>query len=622
MGIMSSLRRRAAAVAAAACAGVLALTGCTAFNNSDDGTADGNGTSATTQTFQPSGGKPTATLSIASGSENKEVAVAIQKAADQSNVAVTMHYMGSLEIMNALKAGGQDHDAVWPASSMWISMGDTKHIVKDAASTSTTPIVFGIAKSKAVKLGWADDTGAAKPVSTADILAAVSDGKLTFSMTSATVIDSALNVYQTALRKPSWTIWVVDYSGSMSGEGKNGVVKGLNAALDPDQAKKSYIEPASGDVNILIPFETEAHRPVKATGTSTSDLLHEADAADASGGTDIYEGLLSALDELPSESEASQYTTAIVLMTDGRSNSDHQDEFESAYKSRGRDLPIFSIMFGDADPSQLKSLATLSNAKVFDGRRRPRRRLPPSQGLQLMLQVICGFVVGLLLAGLGFGLVGGGVPGLIVAVVLAALGYIAASTLTEPERRIGKMLVSALPNGQKTADTIDAANARLNSIAMLTKQVRDPAVKAEANDFIAATKDLVQYVTRDTSAYPTLRHYITVYGEQTEKLLRSYVDVESSGARDQIATVRIETIEALQVLEQTAAGELSRAVSAKTLGITADSDAIQRLARMDGYDDVAPSPVPSSAADEGRHAPSQTPSGGPAHQSDQKTDAQ
>ena len=436
---------------------MLALTGCTAFNNSDDGTADGNGTSATTQTFQPSGGKPTATLSIASGSENKEVAVAIQKAADQSNVAVTMHYMGSLEIMNALKAGGQDHDAVWPASSMWISMGDTKHIVKDAASTSTTPIVFGIAKSKAVKLGWADDTGATKPVSTADILAAVSDGKLTFSMTSATVIDSALNVYQTALRKPSWTIWVVDYSGSMSGEGKNGVVKGLNAALDPDQAKKSYIEPASGDVNILIPFETEvhrpvkatgtstsdllhestarstnvyqpalrkpswtiwvvdysgsmsgegkngvvkglnaaldpdqakksyiepasgdvnilipfeteAHRPVKATGTSTSDLLHEADATDASGGTDIYEGLLSALDELPSESEASQYTTAIVLMTDGRSNSDHQDEFESAYKSRGRDLPIFSIMFGDADPSQLKSLATLSNAKVFDGR--------------------------------------------------------------------------------------------------------------------------------------------------------------------------------------------------------------------------------------------------------------
>lgn len=201
-----------------------------------------------------------------------------------------------------------------------------------------------------------------------------------------------------------------------------------------------------------------------------------------------------------------------------------------------------------------------------------------------MLQVICGFIAGLALAGFGFWLAGGGVVGAGVAVVLAGLGYVAVSTLTEPERRIGRALASALPNGQKAADAIDAANARLRSIATLTSQVRDASVRAESNDFIVATRDLVNYVTRDTSAYQTLRHYITVYGEQTEQLLRSYVDVESSGARDQITKARTETIEALQVLEQTAAGELSRAVSAKTLGIAADSDAIQRLARMDGYD--------------------------------------
>lgn len=213
-----------------------------------------------------------------------------------------------------------------------------------------------------------------------------------------------------------------------------------------------------------------------------------------------------------------------------------------------------------------------------------------------MLQVICGFVVGLAFAGLGFWVAGGGVVGVGVAVVLAGLGYVAASTLTEPERRIGKMLASALPNGQKAADTIDAANARLKSISALTAQVRDPYVRAEANDFIVATRDLVNYVTRDTSAYQTLRHYITVYGEQTEQLLRSYTDVESSGAHDQIAKARTETIEALQVLERTAAGELSRAVSSKTLGIAADSDAIQRLARMDGYDTETAAAAASEAA--------------------------
>ncbi|WP_225431793.1 hypothetical protein [Bifidobacterium platyrrhinorum] len=200
-----------------------------------------------------------------------------------------------------------------------------------------------------------------------------------------------------------------------------------------------------------------------------------------------------------------------------------------------------------------------------------------------MLQIICGIVAGGLLAALGFAVAGGGFVGLGVSLALAALGYVAGSTLTEPERRIGHMLASALPNGQKAADAIDAANSRLNSIAMLARQVHDEGVRREADDFIEATRSLVDYVAKDTSAYPTLRHYITVYGEQTEKLLRSYVDVESSGAHDQAAKARGETIEALQVLERTAAGELSRAVSAKTLGIAADSDAIQRLARMDGY---------------------------------------
>lgn len=201
-----------------------------------------------------------------------------------------------------------------------------------------------------------------------------------------------------------------------------------------------------------------------------------------------------------------------------------------------------------------------------------------------MLQVICGFLLGLGLAGLGFWVAGGGVLGLVVSLALAALGYVAGSTLTEPERRIGHMLVSALPNGQKAADAIDAANQALGRIGAFASQVRDPIVKQEASDFIAATRSLTDYVSRDPSAYPTLRHYITVYGEQTVKLLRSYVDVEASGARDQMTKARGETIEALQVLERTAAGELSRAVSAKTLGIAADSDAIQRLASMDGYD--------------------------------------
>ena len=64
-------------------------------------------------------------------------------------------------------------------------------------------------------------------------------------------------------------------------------------------------------------------------------------------------------------------------------------------------------------------------------------------------------------------------------------------------------------------------------------------------------------MTRDTSAYPTLRHYITVYGEQTEKLLRS---LRGRGkfrrTRSDSHGTNRKPSRALQVLEQTAAGEL------------------------------------------------------------------
>lgn len=533
-------RHRIAAIIAAA-ALLIPITACSM-------PSDGTASDGQTQTFTPADGNSDTTLDILSGSENKEAAAAIQTAVDESNVEVTLHYMGSLDIMGILGDGADGYDAVWPASSMWISMGDMKHLVKDTESTSVTPVVFGVRQSKAQELGWMDGTDGTAAVPIHDILQAVKDGKLRFSMTSATqsnsgasaylaflttlsgkegpltagdldnpqlqedmktllsgvdrssgssdwlkdmivqnpdrfdamvnyeslviqtdrqleqdgkepltviypqeglavsdsplgyidrgqdeeqafldfqkaltsdkakldmeqvgrrtgaggtlthaddkqvqeafrtewgvttdpsvlrsitlpdatVIDKALTLYQTELRKPSWTVWVVDYSGSMYGDGYDGVVEGLNAALDPKQAAKSRIQPSAGDVNILIPFSSNPDTPVKAEGDDTDSLLDAAESHDTSGGTDMYAALDKALDNLPDDPD--DYTTAIVVMTDGQSETFNRDGFEDDYRRRGGNIPIFPIMFGDADPSQLDDLAELSDAKTFDGR--------------------------------------------------------------------------------------------------------------------------------------------------------------------------------------------------------------------------------------------------------------
>ena len=54
-------------------------------------------------------------------------------------------------------------------------------------------------------------------------------------------------------------------------------------------------------------------------------------------------------------------------MTDGQSQGSIQS-LQVAYSRYHSSIPIYSITFGDADETQLRDIASLSNAKVFDGK--------------------------------------------------------------------------------------------------------------------------------------------------------------------------------------------------------------------------------------------------------------
>ncbi len=130
------------------------------------------------------------TLRILSGSENQELEEILEQCSRETNVEIEMEYRGSVDIMRELEDGAAEYDAVWPASSIWISMGDANHLVKHSASICVTPVVFGIRKSLAQELGM---TG--KEVSVKDILEAIKEERMTFCMTSATQSNSGASAY-------------------------------------------------------------------------------------------------------------------------------------------------------------------------------------------------------------------------------------------------------------------------------------------------------------------------------------------------------------------------------------------------------------------------------------------
>ena len=478
------------------------------------------------------------TLRIVSGSENAELEPILNEFAEKENIKIEMTYQGSLDIMRLLGEEEIPYDAVWPASSLWLTMGDTQHRIKHMESVSITPVVFGIRQSLAEELGFVG-----REVSVKDILSAIQSGKLRFCMTSATqsnsgasayigflyallgkqdglteadlqdkqlqeeirtllggvdrssgssdwlkdmflegdydamvnyeclIIDAneqltaegkeplqvvypydglsiadsplgyvdhgddgkeeafltfqetllgsesqqaieatgrritangvseenrevfnpdwgidterilspiqmpgadvlleALNLYQTNFKKPSLNIYCLDFSGSMSGEGISQLKDAMSQILIQENAEKNLLQANEGEVDIAILFDDRITDVLYAEDDSDEalrDLYDQIAEHEPGGGTDIY-GPAAEAYKIASQYDLSQYTPAVILMTDGQSMN-NQYEFEDAVSGYGADIPVFSITFGDADPSQLEELAEMTGGRVFDG---------------------------------------------------------------------------------------------------------------------------------------------------------------------------------------------------------------------------------------------------------------
>lgn len=481
-------------------------------------------------------------LTVLSGSENETLEPILEEFSSKNNVKVNMVYKGSLEIMDALQSGGTgSYDAVWPANSLWIDLGDKNKVVKDTKSIMTSPIVFGIRKSLAESLGFVG-----KEVSIKDILNAIEAKKLTFMMTSATqsnsgasayigfiyallgnpesitvndlqnqdlqkelkqlllginrssgssgwlkdlflqgdydsmvnyesmiietnqelvkqgreplyavypydgltvsdsplgyinngdtekqaaftklqeyllsepvqkqilalgrrtgfggkvegadkavfnpdwgidagktisglrmpaadVILEALNLYQSELKKPSYTIYCLDFSGSMEGEGESQLKAAMELILDQQQAKQYMLQATPQDVVGVIPFDDQVLDTWIVEGNDDAklrELIDKIKNFSAGGGTNIYAPTIAALAKLQTV-DLSKYAPAVVLLTDGESNNGSYSELEQAYKELGMDIPVFSIKLASASEDQLKDIAALTRGKLFDGK--------------------------------------------------------------------------------------------------------------------------------------------------------------------------------------------------------------------------------------------------------------
>ena len=185
---------------------------------------------------------------------------------------------------------------------------------------------------------------------------------------SKKVITKAINLYIEALRKPTHVVFCLDISGSMYGEGIEELQEAMDYILDHDKASLDNLQFSDKDKISVVTFNSRVDRvfPTK-YGSDTLSIIDDINELDANGGTNIYAPSIEALKILDKETK-DDYTKTVILMTDGESNTGSYRELENYYQNKKLDIPIYSITFGDSSERQLREIANLTNAKIFDGK--------------------------------------------------------------------------------------------------------------------------------------------------------------------------------------------------------------------------------------------------------------
>ncbi len=184
---------------------------------------------------------------------------------------------------------------------------------------------------------------------------------------SKKVITRALDLYIEELRKPTHVVFCLDYSGSMYGSGNEDLSSAMSYILDYDQAKNDNLQFSRKDKITVVTFGNKIkHVWSVDNGRETNELIDNIRNEYVSGGTALYTAIREGIDILSDESD--DYTKTIIAMTDGAVNVGTFNSLKYYYNSKGSNIPIYSITFGDAEEAQLNEIASLSNAKVFNGK--------------------------------------------------------------------------------------------------------------------------------------------------------------------------------------------------------------------------------------------------------------
>jgi Ca-activated chloride channel family protein len=209
--------------------------------------------------------------------------------------------------------------------------------------------------------------------------------------------DGLIDAYLNEFRKPIASTFVLDTSGSMQGKRREQLVEAIHYLAGADVSLTGRVAKLTNRERLwFLPFSDKPRAPVlfeipagskgakgvlpqADTEAKRAELQRVRDAADElkmAGGTALYDSVLAGLQHMLEERKRNpEYQYSVVAFTDGKNNMGRKlEDFKRAYEQLPEDvrgIPVFMVLFGEAQEGELKELVNITGGRVFDARKTP-----------------------------------------------------------------------------------------------------------------------------------------------------------------------------------------------------------------------------------------------------------
>jgi Ca-activated chloride channel family protein len=210
--------------------------------------------------------------------------------------------------------------------------------------------------------------------------------------------DGLIDAYLNEFRRPIASTFVLDTSGSMERDGRQqqlmqalDYIAGVDRSLTGRIARltnreRLWMQPFSDNPYDLQRFEIPAGAPTArgvqvledsaAKQKALAQVRAFAAGLNMRGGTALFDAVLKSLKNMADEKQKNPgYQYSVVAFTDGESNKGRTfDEFKRDYEQLpedARSIPVFMVLFGDANEQQLRELVKVTGGRLFDARKTP-----------------------------------------------------------------------------------------------------------------------------------------------------------------------------------------------------------------------------------------------------------